>query len=156
MIKFVILHWTGVNSYNVTEHIKSSYQLIIDDKGETYTGKPIGQTASTAGMNSITYNISASGGDLKAPLTVIQCERMFKEAAIICKKNNLTPSKVFTHHEIGELCRSGKIINLLPKNQWLVNNIGKIDLTRLPYKIPNNVSYGDFIRQKVRWYLSKI
>ena len=156
MIKFVILHWTGVNSYNVTERIKSSYQLIVDNNGKTYQGKPTGQTASTAGMNSITYNISAAGGGKNAPLTVIQCERMFKEAAIICKKYNLVPSKVYTHHEIGELCKSGKIVNLLPNNQWLKQNIGKIDLTRIPYDVPKDVSYGDFIRNKIRWYLGKI
>ena len=156
MIKFVILHWTGVNSYNVTDHIKSCYQLIIDEKGQSHFGFPIGKTASTAGMNSITYNISAAGGDIQAPLTVIQCERMFKEAAIICKKYGLMPSNVYTHHEIGEMCRSGRIRNLLPSNKWLINNIGKIDLTRLPYDIPKNTSYGDFIRGKVRWYLSKI
>ena len=156
MIKFIILHWTGVNTYNVTENIKNSYQLIIDNNGKTHSGKPPGQTSSTGGMNSITYNISAAGGDVKAPLTVVQCERMFKEAAIICKRYGLTPSKVFTHYEIGELCRSGKIINLLPNNKWLKQNIGKIDLTRLPYDIPKGTSNGDFIRQKVRWYLGKI
>lgn len=155
-IKFVILHWTGVNSYNITEHIKNSYQLIVDEKGQLINGKAPGLTSSTGGMNSITYNISAAGGDIQAPLTVIQCERMFKEAAIICKKYNLLPSKVYTHHEIGELCRSGKIINLLPNNKWLKQNIGKIDLTRLPYKIPNNISYGDFIRNKIYWYLERI
>ena len=156
MIKFVILHWTGVNTYNVTENIKNSYQLIIDNEGHCFSGKPPGSTSSTGGMNSITYNISAAGGDIKAPLTVIQCEKMFKEAAIICKKYGLMPSNVYTHHEIGEMCRSGRIVNLLPKNKWLYQNIGKIDLTRLPYEIPKNVSYGDFIRQKVRWYLNKL
>ena len=156
MIKFVILHWTGVNTYNVTENIKNSYQLIIDNEGHCFSGKPPGSTSSTGGMNSITYNISAAGGDIKAPLTVIQCEKMFKEAAIICKKHGLMPSNVYTHHEIGEMCRSGKIVKLLPNNRWLYQNIGKIDLTRLPYDIPKNVSYGDFIRQKVRWYLNKL
>ncbi len=155
-IKFIILHWTGVNSYNITEHIKSSYQLIIDEKGDIVHGKPPGSTQSTGGMNSITYNISAAGGDIKAPLTVVQCEKMFKEAAIICKKYGLAPSKVFTHHEIGELCRSGKIVQLLPNNQWLKQNIGKIDLTRIPYDVPKNISYGDFIRNKIRWYLERI
>lgn len=155
-IKFIILHWTGVNSYNITEHIKNSYQLIIDEKGSIVHGKPPGSTQSTGGMNSITYNISAAGGDIQAPLTVIQCERMFKEAAIICKKYSLTPSRVFTHHEIGELCKTGKITKLLPNNQWLKQNIGKIDLTRIPYDVPKNISYGDFIRNKIRWYLGKI
>ena len=156
MIKFIILHWTGANSYNVTEYIKNSYQLIIDEKGRTHLGLPVGKTASTGGMNSITYNISCCGGDVDAPLTVIQCERLFKETALICKKYNLTLSHIYTHNEIGEMCRNGTIIKLLPNNKWLKQNIGKIDLTRLPYNIPKNISHGDFIRSKVRWYLSKI
>lgn len=156
MIKFVILHWTGVNSYNVTQNILNSYQLVIDKQGLAHIGTEQGKTASTGGMNSITYNISCAGGDIFAPLTTIQCERMFKEAAKVCKKNGLMPSNVYTHHEIGEMCRNKTITKLLPNNQWLNQNIGKIDLTRLPYDIPKNMSYGDFIRNKVRWYISKI
>ena len=47
--------------------------------GEAVEGLPVGQTASTGGMNSITYNISCCGGDLFAPLEKKQCERFFKE-----------------------------------------------------------------------------
>ena len=156
MIKYIILHWTGVNTYNVTEHIKDSYQLIIDNMGKRYLGKPQGKTCSTGGMNSITYNIAAAGGDIKAPLTVIQCEKMFHEAAIICKKYNIPYLNVYTHQEIGEFCRNGSITKLLPNNQWLKQNIGKIDLTKIPYNIPDGISNGDFIRQKIKWYFSKI
>ena len=62
-VKYIIGHWTGVNTYNVTDKIKKSYQLLITGRGEVVQGSPVGSTASTGGMNSITYNISCCGGD---------------------------------------------------------------------------------------------
>ena len=155
-VKYIIGHWVGVNTYNVTDAIKQSYQLIITKDGETVQGRQQGITASTGGMNSITYNISCAGGDIKAPLTKKQCERFFKECAIALKKYNLTIDKFYTHAEIGEMVKNGTITKLLPNNKWLNQNIGKIDLTRLPYDLKGK-SHGDFIRDKIKWYyLNKV
>ncbi len=154
-IKYIIGHWTGVNTYNVTEKIKKSYQLLITDKGEVVQGSPSGSTASTGGMNSITYNISCCGGDKLAPLTKKQCESFFKECAVALKKYGLTVDKFYTHAEIGQMYKNKTITKLLPMNQWLHYNEGKIDLTRLPYDL-NGKSHGDFIRNKIKWYFDKL
>lgn len=154
-VKYIIGHWVGVNTYNVTDAIKQSYQLIITKDGETVQGGQQGTTASTGGMNSITYNISCAGGDIKAPLTKTQCERFFKECALALKKYGLTVDKFYTHAEIGEMCKDRSIRKLLPFNKYLWQNMGKIDLTRLPYDLKSE-SHGDFIRKKIKWYYDKI
>ena len=154
-VKYIIGHWTGVNTYNVTDAIKQSYQLIITKDGETVQGGEQGKTASTGGMNSITYNISCAGGDIKAPLTKKQCERFFKECAIALKKYSLTVDKFYTHAEIGEMCKDRSIRKLLPFNKYWWQNMGKSDLTRLPYDLKGE-SHGDFIRKKIKWYYDKI
>ena len=33
-VKYVIGHWTGVNSYNITDKILKSYQIVIGKNGE--------------------------------------------------------------------------------------------------------------------------
>lgn len=154
-VKYIIGHWVGVNTYNVTDAIKKSYQLIITKDGETVQGGAQGTTASTGGMNSITYNISCAGGDVKAPLTKKQCERFFKECAIALKKYGLTVDKFYTHAEIGEMCKDRSIRELLPFNKYLWQNMGKIDLTHLPYDL-NGLSHGNYIRKKIKWYYDKI
>lgn len=154
-VKYIIGHWVGVNTYNVTDAIKQSYQLIIAKDGETVQGGAQGTTASTGGMNSITYNISCAGGDVKAPLTKKQCESFFKECAIALKKYGLTVDKFYTHAEIGEMCKDRSIRKLLPFNKYLWQNMGKIDLTRLPYDLKGE-SPGDFIRKKIKWYYERI
>jgi hypothetical protein len=154
-VKYVIGHWTGVNTYNVTPALVKSYQLLIKRDGETVLGAPQGQTASTGGMNSITYNISCCGGDKLAPLTKIQCEKFFKECAKVLKQYNLPVNRFYTHHEIGEMCRDKSIVRLLPYNKWLYQNIGKIDLITLPYDFKDK-SHGDFIRNKIQWYYDRL
>ena len=152
-VKYIILHWTGGGCKPNSTDL-NSYQLIVDTTGQTYAGKPQGKSASTGGMNSITYNISCCGGGT-VKLTTLQCERMFKEAAVKLKQYGLTVDKVYTHHEIGEMCRDKAIRQLLPFNKYLWQNIGKIDLTILPYDTKGKTS-GDFIRNKITWYLERI
>lgn len=155
-IKYVIGHWTGVNSYNITDHIKQSYQLIIGKSGEVVRGLPPGQTSSTGGMNSITYNISCAGGDILAPMTKLQLERLYFESARVIKYYDLSVNDFYTHAEIGEMVKNNTITKLLPDNKWLIQNVGKIDLTRLPYDLEGK-SHGDFIREKINWYyLNKV
>lgn len=149
-VKYIILHWTGGN-YKPSEYDKQHYQLLIDDEGRQYVGQPIGKVASTGGMNSITYNISCCGGLDRTPITTKQFESMFKTTAQILKEYNLTIDKVYTHHEIGLMCRNKTITKLLPYNNYLSQNIGKIDLIKNPYNLN-----GDGIRNKIKWYLQKI
>ncbi len=153
-VKYIIGHWSGTNAYYITEGVRKSYQLIIDGVGNLHHGLPVGQTASTGGMNSITYNISCCGGDIYAPLSKVQCEKFFLECAKAIKKYKLTINDFYTHAEIGQMCKDKTITKLLPYNKWLHYNIGKIDLTKLPYNFNN--AHGDFIRSKIQWYLERV
>lgn len=152
-VQYIILHWTGGGEKPNTTDLKS-YQLLIDNKGELYNGQPQGKSASTGGMNSITYNISCCGGGT-IKLTNLQCEKLFKTTAEMLKRYSLTVDKVYTHAEIGEMCKDRSIRKLLPFNKYLWQNIGKIDLTTLPYNL-KGLSHGDFIRQKIKWYYNKL
>lgn len=154
-VKYIILHWTAGN-YKPCQTDLNSYQLLIDNEGKRYNGKPVGQTSSTGGMNSITYNISCCGGLDRTPITNVQIEAMFKAAAEKCKEFNLTPDKVFTHAVIGDMCKKGTITMLLPNNRWLYQNIGKIDLTKTPYIKGSAAETNNYIRKKILWYYNKI
>ena len=153
-VKYIILHWTAGN-YKPCSIDLNSYQLLIDNEGKQYLGKPAGSTCSTGGMNSITYNISCSGGLDRTPITKVQIEAMFKVAAEKCKIYNLTPDKVYTHAAIGDMCKKGTITMLLPNNKWLYQNIGKIDLTKTPYITGSAAETNNFIRKKIQWYYNK-
>ena len=154
-VKYIILHWTAGN-YKPCSTDLNSYQLLIDNDGKLYPGKPVGKASSTGGMNSITYNISCCGGLDRTPITKVQIEAMFKVAADKCKEYGLTPDKVFTHAVIGDMCKKGTITMLLPYNKWLSQNIGKIDLTKTPYINGTAAETNNFIRKKIQWYFNKI
>lgn len=155
--KFVIGHWS-VGNYKPNHTDLEAYDLLIGgEKGEWYKGNHEldNNKAATAGMNSITYNIACCGAMDKTPLTKVQCESFFKACAIKLKLFNLTVKDFFTHAEIGELCKNGEIKHLLTPNGYLKYNIGKIDLTKLPYDFKGK-SHGDFIRNKIQWYYDKL
>ena len=168
-IKYIIGHWTAGNLMPNKLDL-TSYQLLIDGNGFVHSGLAPGCTSSTGGMNSITYNIACCGGLSTSKLTPIQIEKFFKTCAEKLKEYGLSVDKFYTHSEIGEMCRGYKlksqnksydnnrkiITDLLPYNQYLNQNIGKIDLTILPYKSGNSFETGDFIRSKIKWYLAKI
>lgn len=168
-VKFVIGHWTG-GQLHPNKYDLNAYQLLIDCEAAIYRGVAQGCTSSTGGMNSITYNIACCGGLSTSKLTPIQVEKFFKTCAEKIKVYGLTIDKFYTHAEIGEMCRGyrlkqqGKpydtkhkiITDLLSYNQWLYQNIGKIDLTELPQIKGNAFDTGDFIRNKIQWYYNKI
>lgn len=82
----------------------------------------------------------------KYPLTKVQCEAAFKLIAEIAKKYNLdiTPQTVMTHYEFG-------LKN--PKT----TSAGKIDIVYLPpYPDVIQAEVGNYIRNKARWYRTKI
>lgn len=161
MIKYLIAHHTAGNYKPCDVDIKS-YQKLVDDEGNIIIGSPQGKTSSTAGMNSITYNIACCGGLDRTPIKRQQAENFYKECAKEIKRLNLTPSAFYTHAMIGELCReyingTGKgIVALLPFNKYLADNIGKIDLRKLPDCSGTAKKTNDFARNKVQWYFERL
>lgn len=157
--KYIIGHWTAGN-YIPNSIDMNSYDLLVTGDGILIKGLKEfdSEKCSTAGMNSITYNIACCGGLQQTPLKKVQCEKFFKTVADRLKLFGLTPNDFYTHHEIGEMTRNylnkknaDKITVLLPYNKYLIKNIGKIDLTKMPY---DNMTPTD-IRNKIRWYFNK-
>ncbi len=168
-VKFLIGHWTA-GGLKPNKLDLNSYQLLIDGDGCLHKGLAQGCSASTGGMNSITYNISCCGGLSTSKLTPVQIEKFFKTCAEKLKEYGLSVDKFYTHAEIGEMCRGyrlktqGKpydtkhkiITDIIPYNSYLPQNIGKIDLTELPYIKSDAFTTGDFIRSKIKWYYNKL
>jgi N-acetyl-anhydromuramyl-L-alanine amidase AmpD len=80
------------------------------------------------------------------PLTKTQCEAAFKLIAELAKEYNIqiTPQTVMTHYEFG-------------KANPNTSSKGKIDIVYLPpYPEIAQENVGDFIRNKAKWYYSKI
>lgn len=129
---------------------------MIDDNGSKHNGLPVGAAASTGGMNSITYNISCCGGLPRTPIKPIQIEAFYKACAEKIKELGLTVNDFYTHAEIGDMCLSGEITKLLPMNSYLKQNIDKVDLTTIPSCKGSATKTGNFIRNKIKWYSSKL
>lgn len=162
--KYLIGHWVGVNSHNVPKD--KPYHEVVDKDGKIHKGVSLTQfcIAATGGMNSITCNIACTGGiDPNGTLTPIQSEAFFKRCAELLKENGQDETAFYTHYEIGQLVREYKkgsktsIINLLPWNQYLDSNVGKIDLTRLPAQYGATAeTSGGIIRNKIKWYIPRV
>lgn len=162
-LKRIIIHWTaGQNTPNDTD--KRHYHFIIDGDGKVHTGryKPEdnldctcgGYAAHTGGGNTGSIGVALCGmlGFCSAkqvgscPLTKKQCEASFKFIAELCKKYNIavTPQTLLTHKEFGDAN---------PKT----TSCGKIDICYLPpYPEVQAKEIGDFIRNKVKWYMQKL
>lgn len=159
-MKRIIIHWTaGVGSPNAVD--KQHYHYLIDFKGDIHYGvfKPEdnencsdGRYAQhTGGGNTGSVGVALCGmcGFRGAdsvghyPLTRVQCERMFKLVAELSKKYKIPvlPNNIMTHYEFG----------LRHPN---TTSAGKIDIIYLPPfpDVPKD-KIGDFIRNKVKWYL---
>ena len=54
------------------------------------------------------------------------------------------------------MCSENTIQRIVPYNQWLYQNIGKRDLTELPNIKDNPEKTGNYIRNKIKWYLKKL
>lgn len=159
-MKRIIIHWTA-GTYNPTNHEKKCYHFLIDNKGESHNGffKPEdnencndGKYAMhTGGGNTGSIGVAVCGMYVprevsvkytKYPLTKIQCERMFKLCADLCKKYNIpiTSDTVMTHYEFGV-----KHPNTTSHH--------KPDITFLPpYPWVTQSEVGNFIRSKIKWY----
>ena len=92
------------------------------------------------------FGFVSSAKQGKYPLLKKQCEAGFKFVAQLTKKYNIpiTPKTVMTHYEFG-------VAN--PRT----TSAGKIDIVFLPpYPEVEKSRVGDFIRNKISWYRSKL
>lgn len=167
-MKRIILHWTAGSNYpNSTDF--QHYHFLIDKNGKLTNGKfPVSANevcktdqfnralyaAHTGGGNTGSIGVAVCGmagykgklSDTKYPLTAVQVEKMFSLTAELCKKYGIpvTPDTVLTHYEFG-------------KSHPNTASFGKIDITILPpYLSVKPTEVGDFIRNKVKWYLNHI
>lgn len=176
MVKYIIGHWTA-GGYEPSAYDKKHYQELLNKDGRLVFGTEQGKTASTGGMNSITYNVSCSGGLSSTPITPKQMESFCARIADLLKLYKLTEESFYTHAEIGEMTRNyqtkkkggslknadcdGKLItDLLAWNNYLPQNVGKVDLRKLPDKNKGLKNFtakasGDYLRGKIKWYMQR-
>ena len=161
-MKRIILHWTA-GRYYPTQYEKQFYHFLIDKDGKIYNGlyNPEDNlncndgkyAAHTGGGNtgSIGIAMCAMEGFInrniscKYPITPLQFESCMNFCAKTCKKYNInvTPQNIMTHYEFG-------------KSNPQTTSRGKIDIIYLPpYPHIAKDDIGNFIRTKIRWYLSK-
>lgn len=159
----IVIHWTaGGHQPNSEDY--NHYHYVVNKDGLIFEGKYKPEdnlncndgkyAAHTGGGNTGSIGVSMCGmagfknrnnvGNY--PLTKKQVEASFKLVAELCKKYRIqiTPYTVFTHYEFGM------------RNPNTTSK-GKIDIIYLPPypNIPAN-KVGDFIRQKVQWYMNKV
>ena len=160
-MKRIIIHWTA-GSYSPNATDLQHYHYLVDSVGVVHYGKykpednencADGRYAQhTGGGNTGSIGVSMCGmcgfrssANLgKYPLTKKQCESTFKLCAELCKKYNIpvTKNNVMTHYEFGKAN---------PKT----SSAGKIDIIYLPpYPEQTADKIGDFIRNKIRWYMA--
>lgn len=160
----ITIHYTaGTGKANSTD--KSHYHYLIESDGTIIKGNYVPEdnancndgkyAAHCGGGNTGNIGISLCGmagfqagkpNTTKYPLTALQCEAAWKLAAQLCKKYDIkvSASTVFTHYEFGKAH---------PKT----SSAGKIDIIYLPYQPSiQKDKVGDFIRNKIQWYLSHI
>lgn len=160
----IVIHWTA-GGHQPNNEDYQHYHFMINKDGLKINGKYKPEdnldcsksgkyAAHTGGGNTGSIGIAMCGmagfknrnNVGKYPLTAKQVEACFKEVAKLCKqyKIKVTPYTVFTHYEFG----------LRNPN---TTSKGKIDIIYLPSypNIPAN-KIGDFIRNKVIWYLDKV
>ena len=168
-MKRIVIHWTGgTNQPNNIEF--QHYHFMINGDGVIIAGKfPVSANevcrtdknnnalyaAHTGGGNTGSIGVSLCGmlnfvfgkpESTKYPLKAVQCEACWKKVAELCKQYNIavTPDTVLTHYEFG-------------KKHPKTTSCGKPDISYLhPYPELKPAEIGDYIRNKVKWYLSKI
>lgn len=163
-MKRIIMHWTaGTNQPNSTDY--QHYHLLVNGDGVVVKGKfeiSANEKCRTDARGNVLYAAHTScgntgsigialcgmaglnGRETKYPIKAKQLEAFFKKVAELCKQYNIpiTPTTVLTHYEFD--CNRGMAGR-------------KIDIIYLPpYPNVKQNEVGDFIRNKVSWYLSKI
>lgn len=165
----IIIHWTaGQLQPNAADF--QHYHFLINGDGIVINGKfPVGANEKCCNdtTNKPLYAAHCGGGNTgsigvamcgmyvpknchyknsPALLTKVQVERCFKLIAELCKtyKIPITADTVMTHYEFGLKH---------PKT----SSAGKIDIVWLaPYPDLKANEIGNFIRNKAKWYLTKI
>lgn len=162
-MKKVVIHWTaGANQPNNTDY--EHYHYLVNKDGIVIAGKYTPED--NENCNDGKYAQHCGGGNTGAigvsmcgmygfkdknnvgeyPLTKKQCEATFKLVAELCKKYNIaiTNKTVLTHYEFGQ-------------SHPNTSSYGKIDIVYMPpYPEIEKNKVGDFIRNKVRWYLGRL
>ncbi len=162
-MKKVVIHWTaGANQPNNTDY--EHYHYLVNKDGIVIAGKYTPED--NENCNDGKYAQHCGGGNTGAigvsmcgmygfkdknnvgeyPLTKKQCEATFKLVAELCKKYNIaiTNKTVLTHYEFGQ-------------SHPNTSSYGKIDIVYMPpYPEIEENKVGDFIRNKVRWYLGRL
>lgn len=162
-MKKVVIHWTaGANQPNNTDY--EHYHFLVNKDGIVIAGKYTPED--NENCNDGKYAQHCGGGNTgaigvsmcgmygfkdknnvgKYPLTKKQCEATFKLVAELCKKYNIaiTNKTVLTHYEFGQ-------------SHPNTSSYGKIDIVYMPpYPEIEKNRVGDFIRNKVRWYLGRL
>lgn len=160
-MKKIVIHWTaGALQPNNTEF--EHYHFLVNGDGLVVEGKH--KPEDNLNCNDGNYAAHTGGGNTgaigvamcgmlgfqnrnsvgKYPLTAKQVEACFKLCAELCKKYNISVENVITHYEFGKLHPT-------------TSSAGKIDIIYLPpYPEVKENEVGGFIRNKIRWYLSKM
>ena len=159
----IIIHWTAGGYYpNAVD--RAHYHFLVDKNGKVYNGNYAPKdnencydgkyAAHTGGGNTRAIGVGLCGMASFVdkhnvghyPLTKKQCESAFKLIAQLAKRYNIpVDSKhVMTHYEFGL------------KNPKTISR-GKIDIIYLPpYPDVSQEKVGNFVRQKIRWYLQYV
>ena len=154
--KGIIIHWTG-STYTPNACDKSHYHFLIDGKGKVISGKYKPEdnldckdgvyAPHCGGGNTGRIGVALCGRYSKEyPIKRVQLEAMCKLVAELCKKYSIPISSdtIMTHSEFGH------------KNPH-TTSFGKIDIDNLPcVALYNRRDVGNWIRNKVNWYRSKI
>lgn len=155
-LKRITFHWTG-GVYKPNQVDLNSYHFLIDGSGNIIKGKYRPEdnlnckdgiyAAHCGGANTGNIGIAVCGMySTDYPIKRIQIEAACKLAAELAVKYGIriTNRNVVTHAEVGKM---------LPHS----TSYGKIDIINLPcvavYGMDN---VGNWIRNKVQWYRSKI
>ena len=152
----ITIHWTaGLYAPNNTDRLH--YHFLVDDKGNIYNGKYKPEdninckdgkyAAHCGGGNTGNIGVALCGMyDCRFPITRKQLEATCKLVAELSKKYGIAINNksIITHAEFG-------------KANPHTTSYGKIDINKLPCVAMYGIKEcGDWIRDKVNWYRSKI
>lgn len=152
----ITIHWTaGLYTPNNTD--RQHYHYLVDDKGNIFTGKYKPEdninckdgkyAAHTGGGNTGNIGVSMCGMfDTRFPITRKQLEATCKLVSELSKKYGIAINNksIITHAEFG-------------KANPHTTSSGKIDINKLPCVAVYGIKEcGDWIRNKVNWYRSKL
>lgn len=159
----ITIHWTAGTNQPCQEDY-SHYHFLINSDGLVIKGKH--KPEDNLNCNDGVYAQHCGGGNTgnigvsmcgmygfksgssvgNYPLTRKQVEKCFSLVAELAKKYSIPIDKnhIFTHYEFGKAH---------PKT----SSYGKIDIIYLPpYPDVTKDNIGDFIRNKIKWYYSKV